>query len=216
LDNTHLLNFFQIILLTVFFILVGIAMIYDIRRRTFPAWIGWALYGLAIVYVSSAGSWNRLVILLATFLGFRFRRAGIGVMAVMTTIILIAGWQEGIWLSLLTLTMYYLFYFGWLGACDAEIAFPLIALLGDGMLALYLLGYWILIPPIVVIFKRGVRGGLRRFADVAFRLFLRGESPPQDEQALRLPWAVDPFLAMTIYLFLFPALYITLWKHLLP
>jgi hypothetical protein len=206
----------RLILFGIFYLLAGIIMVLDIRRRTFPAWIGWALYLLAVIYLSYFGFWNRIFILLATVIGFRLRRYGALAMAILTALIFLLGRQEGVEYVSLSIGVYFLFLLGWLGSCDAEIIFPLIALTGGEAIAMYLLLCWVLVPPFIVFFKRGLSGGIRRFSEVAFRLFITRESALEDKEALRVPWTIYPFVALTAYLFFFPGNIYIWWAHLFP
>jgi hypothetical protein len=206
----------RIFLILLFQLLVGIAMVGDIRKRTFPVWVGWALYAVALAYLLGAGLWVRGFVLLGALAAYRLRNGTIWVDAIFAVVLLIAGWREGAWFILPTLGLYALFCLGWLGTCDAEIAFPLIALLGGEVITLYLVGFWILVPPAVVYWTRGMRGGLARFSQVAARMLQRGESPLEDAEALRLPWAISPFLALTLYNFIFPAQILNWWRQLFP
>jgi hypothetical protein len=204
----------RILLAGIFYLFSSIVMLQDIRRRSFPVWIGWAFFGVALLYAAYFGAWNRVIILLAVIIGFRLRALGAWTTAIIAWIIFLLGWQEDIWFVVLNLGIYFLFLLGWLGACDAEIAFPLIAMTGDKFIAAYLLSCWVLVPPIVVFGKRGFREGLHRFSEVAIRLFIRSESPLQDQDALHLPWTIYPFIALTVYLFIYPGSFFQWWRHL--
>jgi hypothetical protein len=200
----------------IFYLLIGIAAWQDLRRRTFSVWIGWAGFLIAFIALFIAGSWARLIILLLTILAFRLRQKSHWADAIFIIALLAAGYREDIWYLLPTLAIYILLCLGWLGACDAEIAFPLIALFSSETLTLYLVGFWVLVPPIVIFWKRGIHGGFHRFIQVARHLILRDVAPVDDADALRLPWCVSPFLALTLYAFVYPAQAILWWTQQFP
>lgn len=199
---------FRVFVYLVFLILVGVGMVSDIRRRTFPVWIGWLLLGIALAYLSVAGQWGRVAMLLAVILGFRLRRIGwIAILCLVAVSILLRNTELSL-LYLMAIGFYFLFVAGWVGACDAEIAFPLLALTGDDTMLIYIVAGWILVPPIVVFLQKGIRGGIRRFFYVAKALLSGSASPKNDPEALRWPWAATAFAALTIYYFIFPAIII--------
>jgi hypothetical protein len=209
-------DFFRLALYVIFYLLMGIAAWQDLRRRTFSVWIGWAGFLIAVIALIMAGSWARLIILLLTILAFRLRQKSRWADVIFVIALLAAGYREDIWYLLPTLAFYILLCLGWLGVCDAEIAFPLIALFGSETLTLYLVGFWVLVPPIVVFWQRGIRGGLHRFTQVARHLLLQDVAPADDADALRLPWSVSPFLALTLYAFVYPAQAILWWTQQFP
>jgi Flp pilus assembly protein protease CpaA len=191
--------------LLAFYLLTALAAWWDLRRRTFPVWIGWVGFAIALLALAISGGWVRILALGGLVSAFRMRKRfrwadGIAVLA-----ILAASFREDLWFTLPMLGCYALLCLGWLGACDAEIAFPLIALFSGAPLTYFLLGFWILVTPVLVFWKRGWRGGSARFLQVGRNLISPATKPAEDAEALRLPWTVSPFLALTIILFIYPA-----------
>jgi hypothetical protein len=200
---------FRVVMYLLFFIFVGIGMVHDIRKQTFPVWLGWALLFTALTYLVVAGEWGRVAMLAAVILGFRLRKTGWVAIICMAAFAIYLQNKE---LSLVYLTafvFYFLFLADLVGACDAEVAFPMIALTGDQAMLMYILAGWILVPPIVVFIQRGIRGGFRRFAYVAKSLLTRTAKPKEDTDALRWPWVVTAFVALFLYYFISPGIIIS-------
>jgi hypothetical protein len=197
---------FRVFIYLLFFILVGIGMVLDIRKRTFPVWLGWALLFTALAYLVAAGEWGRVAILAAVILGFRLRKTGWVAIISMAAFAIYMQNKELTIVYLTAFVFYFLFTAGLVGTCDAEVAFPMIALTGDQAMLIYILAGWILIPPIVVFIQRGVRGGFRRFAYVAKSLLTRTAAPKEDTEALRWPWVVTAFTALFLYYFIYPGI----------
>jgi hypothetical protein len=208
------MEIYRFALYVIFYILVGVAALCDLRRRTIPVWIGWAAYGLALTALLAAGLWARMMILILLVLAFRLRKKSRWTDAFFFVALLTIGYREDIWFILPAMAVYILLCMGWLGVCDAEIAFPLIALFGSEALTVYLVCFWIFVPPIAVVWQRGIDGGMLRFIHVARHMLLGDASPLDDKEALRLPWIASPFLALTLYFFVFPA-QVILWYRLI-
>jgi Flp pilus assembly protein protease CpaA len=184
--------------------LVGAAAYGDIRSRTFPVWIGWACLVIALASVASAGQWLRFMTLLLLPLIYRIRINRRWADLLAACVFLLSVWHGDYWFALPGLAAYLLFCLGWLGAGDAEIALPVIGVFGSEILAVYLIGFWIFVPPLVLISRHGLRGGAKRLVQVARQFALPGSSPLDDPDAMRLPWIVSPFLALTLIFFGYP------------
>lgn len=124
-----------------------------------------AAFCLSAVWGSRGGMWRLPIVLLAAL---AIGEDGDGslalVMGVMYTLVI--------------------FWLGWFGGGDAQIAIGLIALAGDWWILAYLFGGMIMLAAFLLLIRYGVLGAGERVLQVVRHL-----SEP-DEQAIRVPWAL--------------------------
>jgi len=209
------MEIFRLIFYLLFLILVGVGMVYDIRYRVFPGRLGYALFLTALVYLVVAGQWGAVALLFIVVAGYRLRNTGWILLISFASIAIYYRNDALALMYTMALAFFFLFLMGWIQACDAEIVFPLIALTGDKPMLNYLVAGWIIVPPVIVFFQRGIRGGIHRFAYVAKALVTRTAAPLEDPEALRWPWAVTSFAILILYYFVYPGIIISWIRSIL-
>lgn len=96
-----------------------------------------------------------------------------------------------------------LFYLGWFGGADAQIAYGLMAISRDWWMVGFLLGGTILVGITIMFVQRGWGGGIKRAVAVGKNL----DRAYDDPEAVRTPWLLIATFISLIYFWVTPGIY---------
>jgi hypothetical protein len=188
----------------VLLILTSVALVWggacDWRSRMIPRIAGLGVLALGLAFLMIGRQWLESAFYLAAVWG---SRGSVWRLPVFILAILLVG-RGGIGsvpLALGILCTLSIFWLGWLGGGDAQLAIGLMAFGGDWWMLGYLFGGTILLGLGLMVAERGMLGAGRRIA----KIFRHLESP--DEEALRVPWGVLAAASGLVYIWIWPALF---------
>jgi len=95
-----------------------------------------------------------------------------------------------------------IFWMGWFGGGDAQLALGLMAMANDWWIVAYLFGGTILVAVVLSIVKRGgIMPAIKRLS-----LVLKNIGKEPDQEALRIPWGILAAAAGLVYMWIWPGL----------
>jgi hypothetical protein len=175
----------------------------DFKTKQVPAAAGFGMLAIGAIFLSIGKHWLPLVFYLAAIWG---SRGGIWRALVFVLAILVVG-QGGLGVVPLVMGILYalsIFWLGWFGGGDAQLAFGLVALGQDWWILGYIFGGTILLAGVLLIVQRGFGGAAKRIQHVVANL----NSP--DEEVIRVPWAVIAALGGIVHIWLWPGV---IWQQ---
>ena len=190
----------------VLMVLVSTALVWgairDWRIQIIPLWVGLGMLAVGLTALLLPGRWLAAAFYLSAIWG---SRGGIWRLPIAVMAILLIG-EGGISAVPLALGILYtlrIFWLGWFGGGDAQVAFGLIALGSDWWILAYLFGGTILVGLALMVAKMGVTSAGRR----AWHVLRNMDSP--DEEALQLPWGVLAAAAGLVYIWIWPGSFLS-------
>lgn len=172
----------------------------DFKTRRVPVATGIAMLAIGAIFLSIGKHWLPLVFYIAAIWG---SRGGIWRVPVFVLAILVVG-QGGLGVAPLAVGILYalaIFWLGWFGGGDAQLAFGLVALGQDWWILTYIFGGTILLAIVLLVVRRGISGAGKRIQHVLANL----DSP--DEEAIRVPWAIIAAFGGIVHIWFWPGVF---------
>lgn len=172
----------------------------DIKSRRVPVIAGFGLLGMGLVFLLLGRQWIQAAFFLLAIWGSRGRRWGLPIAAL--GFVVLALDLSSLPFVLGVMFVLFIFWMGWFGGGDAQLALGLMALGNDGWIVAYLFGGTIVVALVLSIVKRGgIVPAIKRLAWVFRNL---GGKP--DTEALRTPWGALAAVAGLVYMWVWPGL----------
>lgn len=172
----------------------------DLRSGVIPYGSGYGMLALGLLFLLKDTLWLEALFFIVAIWG---SRGGMWrLLILLIAVVLLA--EEFATLPFVAGMLYVLaiFWLGWFGGGDAQLAFGLIAIGRDWWILGYLFGGTIILGILLTIIRRGgIAEGAKRLLWV-----LKHISDPPDEEAIRMPWGVLAALGGMVYIWLWPGL----------
>ena len=182
-------------------VLVSTALVWgaaqDWRTRQIPLAIGVGILTAGLAFLLLRGQWLTATFYLVAVWGSRGGLWKLPVL-VLLIVLVVEGGLDTVPFVLGILYILSIFWLGWFGGGDAQIAFGLVALAADWWILAYLFGGTILLALVMIVRSRGFRGAVKRVGRILGSL----KSP--DKEAIRVPWAVLAAVGGMMYIWVWP------------
>ncbi len=176
---------------------LAFAASHDWKTRRVPTAVGFGMLGIGLGFLVLGKDWLGAGFYLAAIWGSRggFWRVPIIVLGIW---MVGEGGLASVPLALGVLYTLAIFWLGWFGGGDAQLALGLLALGSDWWILGYLFGGTILLAIVLVVKRRGLGGAGKRMMHV-----LRNMSSP-DAEAIRVPWAAIAAAGGILHIWIWP------------
>jgi len=186
------------------YVLASAALIWaaysDIKTRRVPIVAGFGLLGVGLLFLLIGRLWIHAAFFLLAIWGSRGKIWSVPVAALGIAVLILDLSSLPFVLGVLFVLL--IFWMGWFGGGDAQLALGLMAMANDWLIVAYLFGGTILVAVVLSIVKRGgIIPAIKRLSWVLKNI---GKEP--DEEALRIPWGVLAAAAGLVYMWIWPGL----------
>jgi len=175
-----------------------IAAISDWRTRRVPIVAGYGIILLSIVFLSVQSLWWSVVFFILVIYGSRSPSAMLPSVIIWLIMAQSSEANTPFVAGLYLVTL--LLWLGWFQGGDAQIAYGLMALGKDWWIFGYIFGGTVFFGILLMIWKRGLTGTLRRSWYIAGNL----KEGREDNDAIRVPWAVMAAVFGLVYFWMLP------------
>ncbi len=186
------------------YVLASAALIWaaysDIKTRRVPLVAGFGLLGVGLLFLLIGHLWIHAAFFLLAIWGSRGKAWSVPVAALGAAVLIID--LSALPFVIGVMFVLFIFWMGWFGGGDAQLALGLMAMANGWWMVAYLFGGTILVAVVLSIIERGgVVPAMRRLFWVLKNI---GEEP--DQEALRIPWGVLAAASGLVYMWIWPGL----------